>query len=100
MIGHNDPEQQEKIIKFNELLANIVIYSTACDITAAANELAAEGHTIDTEDLATISPYITRTIRRFGDYVLNLAPPDQDPHTKLDLQPGALFPPASIRPRI
>ena len=37
MIGHNDPDQQEKIIKFNELLANIVIYSTACDITAAAN---------------------------------------------------------------
>ncbi|MBV1778497.1 Tn3 family transposase [Paeniglutamicibacter sp. ABSL32-1] len=100
MIGHNDPEHQEKIIKFNELLANIVIYSTACDITAAANELAAEGHTIDTEDLATISPYITRTIRRFGDYVLNLAPPDQDPQTKLDLQPGALFPPTSIRPRI
>ncbi|UYY82419.1 MULTISPECIES: Tn3 family transposase [unclassified Arthrobacter] len=56
MSSHDDPDQQEKIVRFNELLANIVIYSTACDITAAANELAAEGHTIDPEDLATISP--------------------------------------------
>lgn len=95
MIGYNDPEQQEKIIKFNELLANIVIYSTACDITAAANELAAEGHHIDTDDLATISPYITKTIRRFGDYVLNLTPPERHQQTKLDLQPRTLFPPTS-----
>lgn len=47
-------------------------------------------------DLATISPYITRTIRRFGDYVLNLDPPDNDAQTKLELQPGALFPPTRI----
>jgi hypothetical protein len=33
LIGHNDPDNQEEIIKFNELLANCVIYSTAQDIT-------------------------------------------------------------------
>jgi hypothetical protein len=46
---------------FNELIANCVIYSNACDITDAANALAAEGHPVDTEDLATVSPYITTT---------------------------------------
>ena len=69
-----------------------MIYSNACDITAAANALAADGHPIDTDDLATISPYITHTIRRFGDWVLDLSPPDTAPVTILDLVPGALFP--------
>ncbi|MCQ9166034.1 Tn3 family transposase [Arthrobacter sp. STN4] len=95
LIGHNDPEQHEKIIKFNELLANAVIYSNACDITAAANTLAAEGHKIDPEDLATVSPYLTHTVRRFGEYVLDLAPPTQKPDTRLDLIPAALFPPGT-----
>lgn len=29
LMGHNDPDHQEKVVKFNELLANCVIYSTA-----------------------------------------------------------------------
>jgi hypothetical protein len=91
-IGRNDPDYQEKIVKFNELLANCVIYSNACDLTAAANALAADGHPIDPDDLATVSPYITHTIRRFGDWVLDLSPPETAPTTTLDLVPGALFP--------
>jgi hypothetical protein len=31
-----------------------------------------EGWTIRQEDLAFLSPYMTRTIKRFGDYRLNL----------------------------
>ncbi|HSZ48067.1 MAG TPA: Tn3 family transposase [Streptosporangiaceae bacterium] len=42
LIGHNDPDFQEKVVKFNELIANCVMYSTACDITDAANAIAAE----------------------------------------------------------
>jgi TnpA family transposase len=91
-IGRNDPDYQEKVVKFNELLANCVIYQNACDITAAANALAADGHPVDPDDLATISPHITHTIRRFGDWVLDLSPPEQQPVTRLDLLPGALFP--------
>ncbi|MEV8636662.1 Tn3 family transposase [Streptosporangium sp. NPDC051023] len=93
LIPHNDPDYQEKIIKFNELLANCVIYSTACDITDAANAIAAEGHPIDPDDLATISPYITHTIRRFGNWTLNLTPPAAAPTTRLDLEPRVLFAP-------
>jgi hypothetical protein len=47
-----------------------VIYSTALDITAAANTAAAEGHPVDSVDLATVSPLITHTVRRFGDWHL------------------------------
>jgi hypothetical protein len=56
--------------------SNAAIYSTALDITDAANALAAEGHPVNTDDLATFTPYITRAIRRFGDWVLDLKPPD------------------------
>jgi len=76
LIGHNDPDYQERVVKFNELIANCAIYSTALDITDAANALAAEGHVVDPDDLATVSPLITRTIRRFGDWHLDLTPPE------------------------
>ncbi|GAA1626543.1 Tn3 family transposase [Nonomuraea maheshkhaliensis] len=93
LIGHNDPDYQEKIIKFNELLANCVIYSTACDLTDAANAIAAEGRPVDPDDLATISPYITHVIRRFGNWILNLTPPTVAPTTHLDLESRVLFAP-------
>jgi len=90
-IGRNDPDYQEKIVKFNELLANCVIYGTACDITAVVNAFTADGHPVDPDDLATVVPYITHTVRRFGDWVLDLSAPQALPVTRLDLTPGALF---------
>lgn len=95
LIGHNDPDYQEKVVKFNELLANCVMYATACDITDAANAIAAEGELVDPADLATISPYITHTVRRFGSWTLNLTPPDRAPTTRLDLEPRVLFAPTT-----
>ena len=92
LIGHNDPDYQELVVKFNELMANCAIYSMALDITDAANALAAEGHLIDQDNLATITPYIRHTIRRLGDLVLDLNPPAAIPTTRLDLEPRALFP--------
>ncbi|MEU8151642.1 Tn3 family transposase [Nonomuraea sp. NPDC048901] len=92
LIGHNDPDYHEKIVKFNELLANCVIYSTSCDITDAANAIAAEGRPVDHDDLATISPYITHVIRRFGNWILNLNTPAA-PTTRLDLESRVLFAP-------
>lgn len=95
LIGHNDPDHQEKVVKFNELIANCVIYSTACDITDAANDIAAEGRLVDTGGLATVSPYVTHAIRRFGNWTLNLTPPDQAPTTRLDLGSRVLFAPTT-----
>lgn len=74
-------------------LANCAIYSTALDITDVANGLAAEGYPVATDDLATITPYITHTISRMSDLVLNLSPPEGTPVTRLDLEPRVLFAP-------
>lgn len=70
------------------------MYSTACDITDAANDIAADGQPVDPDDLATISPYITSTVRGFGNWTLNLTPPDDQPNTRLDLEPRVLFAPS------
>jgi hypothetical protein len=46
------------------------------DLTAVINQLVAGGWRIDPEDVATLSPLITSTIRRFGDWHLDLTPPE------------------------
>ncbi len=52
---------------------------------------AADGQPVDPDDLATVVPHITYTVRRFGDWVLDLSAPQALPVTRLDLTPGALF---------
>jgi TnpA family transposase len=74
LLADNDPEDQEKIIKFNELLANCLIFHTAIDITKVVNDLIDEE--IDPVDLATITPYITSKTRRFGTWHLDMEPPE------------------------
>jgi Tn3 transposase DDE domain/Domain of unknown function (DUF4158) len=56
VVDHNDPEHLEKLVKFNELLANCMIYNTTVDLTNLVNELVADGHPVRRGDLATISP--------------------------------------------
>jgi len=45
-------------------------------VTDAANAHTTDGHRIDPVDLATVTPLITHTIRRFGDWHLDLTPPE------------------------
>ena len=76
VITDNDPDQQEKIIKFNELEANCLIFQTALDITRIVRDLTAEGREVDLDDLATITPYQHRQYRRFGDYLVDTTTPE------------------------
>jgi hypothetical protein len=58
-------------------------------MTAVIRQLVAEGWVITQEDLASLSPYLTERIKRFGDYVIEtLATPPEafDPH--LDILTG------------
>jgi hypothetical protein len=85
-IERNDPAEQEKMIKFNSLLANCAIFHTALDMTAVIRELVAEGRRVERDDLATMAPYITERIKRFGEYPLDGldTPPEAfDPHLDL-----------------
>ncbi|WP_261558713.1 hypothetical protein [Frankia tisae] len=51
---------------------------------------------MDPDDLATVSPLIMRTIRRFGNWYLDLTPPKDVVAIRLNLAPGTLFPTAPV----
>jgi TnpA family transposase len=72
VITDNDPEEQEKRLKYLDLVANAVILQNAVDISFSIQALSAEGMKIDRAVLKTLSPYITRQLKRYGDYVIDL----------------------------
>lgn len=71
-IEENDRDEQRKLIKYNHLVANLLIFHNVCTLTRLLNQLAQEGIEFDDETIAGIGPYIREHINRFGDYVLNL----------------------------
>jgi Tn3 transposase DDE domain len=81
-----------QVVKFNELIANAAIYSTALDITDVANALAAEGHPVDTDDLAAVTPTSPARSAASSTGSWTSSRPGSSPVTRLDLQPRVLFP--------
>jgi TnpA family transposase len=75
VLASNDRAVQRKIIKYNHLVANCVIFYNAVVISQALYELHASGVVIDADALAAISPLITEHIDRFGRYPSNEALP-------------------------
>ena len=72
VIAENDPEEQEKRIQYKDLVANIMIFQNVGDMTRIIRELQGEGYAISRDDLAALSPYLTRHIKRFGDDYFDL----------------------------
>lgn len=71
VLTENNREEQLKLIKYNHLLANCLIFYNTSMITHTLHELANEGHTIPAEAIAGLSPYVTRHIDRFGQYEID-----------------------------
>lgn len=72
IITSNDPIEQEKRVKYSELVANAIILQNTVDITDAINKLIKEGHKILKSDIEALSPYILRNLKRFGDYFIDV----------------------------
>ena len=72
VISNNDPIEQEKIIKYNDLVANAVIFQNVVDLTDVLRDLLKAGYSITREDVAALSPYMTSNIKRFGDYLIDM----------------------------
>ena len=87
LLQSNDPADQEKAIIYNELLANAVALQNVVDQTQALHALKFEGVAIEPADLPYLSPYATRTLKRFGDYPTQLKP---EPAPQLRALPGLL----------
>ncbi len=65
-IAENVRDDQLKIIKYNHLIANLVIFHNCHTITQSLKELEAEGMKLTPELIAGFSPYRTSHINRFG----------------------------------
>ena len=71
-IYENVYEEQEKRIKYTGVIANCVMLDNTIEISAALNRLAQEGLVATIDELAALSPYQTRHIKRFGNYELDV----------------------------
>ncbi|EEM13645.1 Tn5044 transposase [Bacillus pseudomycoides DSM 12442] len=78
IIAENNRERQRKIIKYNHLIANCLIFYNVFQLTRILHEYIQEGNKIDAEVLSDLSPYVTFHVNRFGKYRLdsNRRPPD------------------------
>jgi len=80
VITENSRDEQRKVIKYNHLVANCLIFHNVCSLTRIVRELQRDGDEVQKDALACISPYLTEHINRFGDYTLNMdrKPPQLD----------------------
>ena len=72
MIADNDPVEQEKAVKYNDLVANAVIFHNVVEQSRIIKALIRSGWKITPEDVAALSPYVTSHVKRFGDYLIDV----------------------------
>jgi TnpA family transposase len=72
IIMENRRDEQRKSVKYNHLVANLLIFHNVVTMTKVIRQLAVEGQRISAEALALVSPYQTQHVNRFGNYTLNL----------------------------
>ena len=70
-----DPVEQEKRIKYRDLVANAVMLHNVADMTNVLYELRQQGEGVTPEVVRRLSPYLTEHIKRFGQYVLDMDTP-------------------------
>jgi TnpA family transposase len=75
VIRSGDPVEQEKRIKYRDLVANAVMLHNVVDMTNALYDLQRDGICITPELVARLSPYLTEHIKRFGQYLIDLNTP-------------------------
>jgi hypothetical protein len=72
IITENSRDEQWRVIKYNHLVANRLIFHNVYALTRVISQLQDEGADVAEAAVSRISPYLTEHINRFGDYVLNM----------------------------
>jgi TnpA family transposase len=78
-----DPIEQQKMVKYRDVVANAVMLQNVADLTRVFRELRQEGVRITPEHAARFSPYVRSHLKRFGKFRLSE-----------DARPGAMGPQA------
>lgn len=71
VIAENIRHEQRKVIKYNHLVANMVILHNVVSMSKVLEQLRDEGVTINKDILGGLAPYRLQHINRFGDYTLD-----------------------------
>ena len=77
-IASNNREEQRKIIKYNHLVANCVIFHNVFSLSRVLRDLEREGYPLNAAEIASLSPYLRPHFNRFGSYELDMGilPPE------------------------
>ncbi len=81
ILRSRDPVENEKVIKYKDLIANAIMLQNVVDMTNVLHEMAREGLNVTVEVVARFSPYVREHIKRFGEYFIDLEtiPPPLQP---------------------
>jgi TnpA family transposase len=71
IIAENLRHEQQKLVKYSHLVANLIILHTVNDMTRVVGELESEGMKLSEAVLGGVSPYRMGHINRFGDYTVD-----------------------------
>lgn len=72
VLRSGDPVEQEKRIKYRDLVANAVMLHNVVDMTKVLATLQQEGVEVTPEIAKCFSPYLTEHLKRFGQYLLDI----------------------------
>jgi TnpA family transposase len=88
VIRQNNREEQRKIIRYNHLVANLVVFHNVVSMTRVLQALIDEGYPVTPEIIARLAPYKTGHINRFGHYDLRFDHPPPPITEELRLAPA------------
>lgn len=72
VIAINEPDEQQKRLRYNDLVASALILQNTVDMMRTLGGLQKEGWKITEEDVSFLSPYQVAHVKRFGEYSLKL----------------------------
>jgi hypothetical protein len=72
ILAENNRDDQWRLIKYNHLVADCLIFYKVFAMTKALHKLRREGIHLSAEVLSRLSPYLTSHVNRFGIYHLEL----------------------------
>jgi len=72
IVASNDPDEHEKAVKYNDIIANAVMFHNVLDMSNVILQLHEEGYPVAKKGLARTSPLLTDHLNRFGEYVVNM----------------------------
>lgn len=77
VIAENDPDEQQKRLRYNDMVASSVILQNTVDMMRILQKLAREGWQFTDDDVSFLSPYLTSNVKRFGEFSLKLNRPPE-----------------------